>query len=138
MPRTIWLSSYSDEFDQIAFEMDMNGEMNLRLYYASLAESLLMGPPVPSYGGWNEDEESTEMQLPLLSIFEIQSALFFVLKQSGSGMLLANAFSWERGRRRKRNNLREHQGRKVSKYCIDKEFTSSFFFSSRKVILTVN
>lgn len=79
----------------------MNGEMNLRLYYASLAESLLMGPPVRSYGGWNEDEESTEMQLPLLTIFEIQSALFFILKQSGSGMLLANEFSWERGRRRK-------------------------------------
>jgi hypothetical protein len=50
-----------DGFDQIEFELDMNGEMDLGLYYASLAEALLMEPP--SYESCDEDEESTEMTL---------------------------------------------------------------------------
>jgi hypothetical protein len=53
--------SDSDGFDKIEFELDMNGDMDLGLYYASLAEALLMEPP--SYGSCDEDEESTEMTL---------------------------------------------------------------------------
>lgn len=56
-------SSDSDGFDQIEFKLDMNGEMDLGLYYASLAQALLMEPPVVSYESSDEDEESTEIPL---------------------------------------------------------------------------
>jgi hypothetical protein len=50
-------------FDQMEFNFDRNGGMNLGLYYSSLAEALLMEPPVGSYGSWDEDEENTEVNL---------------------------------------------------------------------------
>ncbi|KAJ1693188.1 hypothetical protein LUZ63_009886 [Rhynchospora breviuscula] len=53
----------SNGFERMEFDLDRNGEMNLALYYASLAEALLMEPPVESYGIWEEDVESTDVSL---------------------------------------------------------------------------
>lgn len=55
-------------FDRMEFDLDRNGEMNLGLYYSSLAEALLMEPPVGSYGSWDEDDENTEVTLWSYSI----------------------------------------------------------------------
>ncbi|KAJ4774768.1 Dehydration-responsive element-binding protein 1E [Rhynchospora pubera] len=53
----------SDGFDWTKFDLDGNGEMNSALYYACLAEALLMEPPVGSYGSWEEDGDSTGVSL---------------------------------------------------------------------------
>jgi AP2 domain len=50
-------------FDHMEFDFGRNGEMNLDVYYSSLAKALLMEPPVGSYGSWDEDEENTEVAL---------------------------------------------------------------------------
>lgn len=53
----------SNGLDQMEFDLDRNGEMNLGLYYSSLAEALVMEPPLGSYGSWDDDEENTEVTL---------------------------------------------------------------------------
>ncbi|KAJ1693194.1 hypothetical protein LUZ63_009892 [Rhynchospora breviuscula] len=52
-----------DGFDWTKIDLDGNGEMNSALYYASLAEALLMEPPVGSYGSWEEDGDSVGVSL---------------------------------------------------------------------------
>ncbi|KAJ3692694.1 hypothetical protein LUZ60_011789 [Juncus effusus] len=51
-------SSSSSEvvYDAMLFDLEKNGEMNLWTYYASLAEALLMEPPVQRFWGDWEDE----------------------------------------------------------------------------------
>ncbi|XP_078173556.1 dehydration-responsive element-binding protein 1A-like [Carex rostrata] len=56
-------ASDSNRLDQMEFDLDRNGEMNLGLYYSSLAEALVMEPPLGSYGSWDDDEENTEVTL---------------------------------------------------------------------------
>ncbi|KAJ4803799.1 Dehydration-responsive element-binding protein 1E [Rhynchospora pubera] len=53
----------SDGFDWTKFDLDGNGEMNSALYYAYLAEALLMEPPMGSYGSWEEDGDSIGVSL---------------------------------------------------------------------------
>ncbi|XP_078173177.1 dehydration-responsive element-binding protein 1A-like isoform X2 [Carex rostrata] len=44
-------------YDQLQFNWDGNGDMNLGLYYASLAEGLMMEPPVEWFSNLYDDNE---------------------------------------------------------------------------------
>ena len=44
-------------YDELEFNWDGNGEMNLGLYYASLAEGLMMQPPVEWLSNLDDDNE---------------------------------------------------------------------------------
>ena len=44
-------------YDEVEFNWDGNGDMNLGLYYASLAEGLMMQPPVEWLSNMDDDNE---------------------------------------------------------------------------------
>ncbi|KAJ3690649.1 hypothetical protein LUZ61_019813 [Rhynchospora tenuis] len=53
----------SNRFEWTKFDFDGDEEMNSALYYASLAEALLMEPPVGSYVSWEGDGDGNDVSL---------------------------------------------------------------------------
>ncbi|XP_078173182.1 dehydration-responsive element-binding protein 1D-like [Carex rostrata] len=47
----------SVDYDQMEFNWDGNGEINVGLYYASLAEGLMMKPPIEWFSNLDDDNE---------------------------------------------------------------------------------